>query len=121
MKDDYLSGRVGGSRLQTDPFDINIRATHAFPGIGGAKSGMREWASTMNMPHYLTCDLHASPQTKLAEACSIAFKEIVAESRKAIVKAYCYIGEHPDDNGILNIALSFDGSCKRGATHPTIV
>ena len=63
----------------------------------------------MNMSHYSSCDLYASAHTKIANASSITFKEIVAESRKAIVKAYGEIGEHPDDNGILNIAVSFDG------------
>ena len=78
---------------------------------------MREWASTMNMPHYLSRDSYSGTHNKIAKASSITFREIVAESREAIVKAYGEIGEYPDDNGILNIAVSFDGSWqKRGYT-----
>eukprot|EP00112_Aurelia_sp_Birch-Aquarium-sp1_P015507 Seg3441.4 transcript_id=Seg3441.4/GoldUCD/mRNA.D3Y31 product="hypothetical protein" protein_id=Seg3441.4/GoldUCD/D3Y31 len=103
--------------LQINCLDINIRAILAFRGIGCGYSAMREWASTMNMPHYLSCDAYASAHNKIAKASSNTFKEIVAESRKAIVNAYGEIGEHPDDTGILNIAVSFDGAWqKRGHT-----
>ena len=38
-------------------------------------------------------------------------------SRESIVTAYNEIDKHPDENGILNFAVSFDGSWqKRGFT-----
>lgn len=111
VKEDYLCEQVGGSKLQTDPFDINIRATLAFCGIGCGYSAMRELAGT-NMPHYLSRDAYTSAHKKIGKASSNTFKEIVAESSKAIY--------HPDDKGILNIAVPFDGSWQKGATHPTM-
>ena len=117
VKEDFLCERVGGSKSQTDPFDVNLRATLAFRGIGCGHSAMKEWASTMNLAHVMSYDAYRTAHQKIADASRHTFQEIASKSREAIVSAYNEIGEHPDENGILNIAVSFDGSWqKRGFT-----
>ena len=117
VKEDFLCERVGGSKSQTDPFDINLRATLAFRGIGCGHSAMKEWASTMNLPHLVSYDSYRTAHQKIADASKQTFQEIVSKSRESIVTAYKEIDEHPDEYGILNIAVSFDGSWqKRGFT-----
>ena len=117
VKEDFLCERLGGSKSQTDPFDVNLRATLAFRGIDCGHSAMKEWASTMNLPHVMSYDAYRTAHQKIADASKNTFQEIASKSREAIVNAYNEIGEHPDENGILNIAVSFDGSWqKRGFT-----
>ena len=117
VKEDFLCERVVESKSQTDPFGVNLRATLAFRGIGCGHSAMKEWASTMNLAHVMSYDAYRTAHQKIADASRHTFQEIARKSREAIVSAYNEIGEHPDENGILNIAVSFDGSWqKRGFT-----
>ena len=114
-KENYLCERVGGSKSPNEPFDINIRATLAFRGIGCGYSAMRDWASVMDMPYSISRDSHTRAHHKIEEASKATFNEMVKQSRDAIGQAYDEIGVYPDGNGILNIGVSFDGSWqKRG-------
>ena len=80
---------------------------------------MKEWASTMNLPHLVSSDSYRTAHQKIADASKQTFQEIVLSlgSRESIVTAQNDIDKHPDENGILTIAVSFDGSWqKRGFT-----
>ena len=50
---------------------------------------------------------------KITGANAATFKDIVAKSREAIGEAYSAVGVVPDENGVLNIGVSFDGSWQR--------
>ena len=117
VKENVLCERVGGSKSQTNPYDINLRATLAFRVLGCGHSAMKEGASTMNLPHLVSYDSYRTAHQKIADASKQTFQGIVSKSRESIVTAYKEIDEHPDENGILTIAVSFDGSWqKRGFT-----
>eukprot|EP00795_Rhopilema_esculentum_P017497 gene17497-9115_t len=117
VKANYLCERVGGDKSPNKPFDVNIRATLAFRGIGCGYSAMKKWANTMNMPYALSRDAHVNAQNKVSEACCKVFQDISVQTRKAIEEAYCEVGVYPDHQSVLNIGVSFDGSWqKRGFT-----
>ena len=64
----------------------------------------------MNMPYYLSQDLYTKLHQKITKASSKTFKEMSKQSRVAIAAAYEDVGVYPDDQGILNIGASYDGS-----------
>ena len=71
----------------------------------------------MNLQYVMCYDAYRTAHQKIADASRHTFQEIAIKSREAIVNAYNEIDEHPDENGILSIAVSFDGSWqKRGFT-----
>ncbi len=106
---------VGGSTAANVPFDINTRSVLAFRGIGCGHSAMSDWAGVMNMPYTLSRDSYTKTHERIEVSSSITFDEISNQSRAAIEKAYAELGIHPDGDGILNVAVSYDGSWqKRG-------
>ena len=109
----FLCERVGNSRSQNVPFDINVRATLAFRGIGCGFSAMKEWSGMMNMPFVLTQNSYIEHNNKLEQGSMKAFKQMSQEATKGIIKAYSAIGVQPDDQGILDIAVSYDGAWQR--------
>ena len=109
----FLCERVGNSQSQNIPFDINVRATLAFRGIGCGFSAMKEWSGMMNMPFVLTQNSYIEHNNKLEEGSRKAFNQIGQETTKEIFKAYSAVGVQPDDQGILDIAVSYDGAWQR--------
>lgn len=114
----YLCQRLGASKFSNVPFDINIRATLAFRGIGCGYSAMQNWASVMNLPCKLSRELYASSQKKIEKnAAMMTFEDMSKKSNYEIRKAYGEVGVQPDSEGTLDIGVSFDGSWqKRGHT-----
>lgn len=107
--------RVGNSQSPNVPFDINIRSTLAFRGIGSGFSSMKEWASMMNMPCVLSQNAYIMHNNKLEQGSMDTFRVMSETTDKAIFKAYKDVGVEPDEDGILNIAVSYDGAWqKRG-------
>ena len=81
IDEQFTCKRVGGSESSRSPFDINMRATMAFRGIGCGYAAMSEWSGTMNMPSHLSQNAYTSNHSKLQTASKETFKVIVAESR----------------------------------------
>ena len=109
----FLCSRVGGTDSRRVPFEINILGTLAFRGIGCGYSAMKEWCNTMNMPYNISQNMYAKNHQKISEACGETFKEITKTSRIAIIDAYKEIGVEPDEEGVLDIGVSYDGSWHR--------
>ena len=115
IHEDFLCKRVGNSKSRQIPFEINLLSTLAFRGIGSGHSAMKDWSGTMNMTHCLSQDAYRGMNSKLNEAGKDTFQSISVTTHKKIVEEYSKIGIFPDDDGILDIDVSFDGSWqKRG-------
>ena len=82
------------------PFEINVRATLAFRGMGCGFSAMKEWSGIMNMPFVLTQNSYIEHNNKLELGSMKACKQMSQEATKGIVKAYSTTGVQPDDQGI---------------------
>ena len=67
----------------------------------------------MNMPYDISYNLYSKNHQKIAEASADTFKDIVVKSKGAITEAYKAVGVVPDEDGILNSGVSFDGSWQR--------
>ena len=115
LYDGHLCKRVGNSVSTRSPFEVNLLATVAFRGIGCGYSAINDWCGTMNIAHSLSKNGYQKAQKKLEGASKLAFKELSEESVQAIFRSYAEDGVQPDQDGILDIAVSFDGSWqKRG-------
>ncbi len=107
--------RIDGSSSSRQPFDVNLRAVLAFRGIGSGFSSMNDWCGIMNFPNCLAHKSYSSNQSKLREASMETFDRISKDSIKSITAAYEAIGTKPDEQGVLDIAVSYDGTWqKRG-------
>ena len=94
-----------------------MRAVLAFRGVGCGYSVMKEWGSIMDMPFIPSKDTYTSMHNRIEKAATATFKSISQQSRDIIAKEYEKIGVHEDDQGILDIAVSYDGTWqKRGHT-----
>ena len=112
---DYLCKRVGNSSSTRSPFEVNVLSTLAFRGIGCGFSAMKNWSGTMNMLNCLSQDSYHQNQLKVAEASKNTFEDISNKSVKVIFDAYSKLGVDPDEKGVLDIGVTFDGSWqKRG-------
>ena len=111
-----LCNKIEGPEVgRTQTFDINVRATLAFRGIGCGYSSMIHFLGLMNMPYSPSQNLYRKNLLKIETAATQAFQSISKRTHLAIRSAYQDIGVHPDENGILDIAVSFDISWqKRG-------
>ena len=107
----FMSSRLGDSKKA--PFEVNIRAVLAFRSIGCGFSSIRDWCSTMNLPNCISREAYSNSHHKIGEASKATFDQILKSSREAIQTAYKDIGIVPDEQGILDIAVSFDGSWQR--------
>ena len=113
ISEDFLCKRVGDSSSSSVPFEVNIQAVLAFRGIGCGLSGIREWCGLMNMPYHLSQDGYTSLHEKLNVGSIATFQEIQKKSIGAIFSAYGETGVFPDDEGVLDVAVSFDGAWQR--------
>lgn len=112
---DYLCERVGRASSSRVPFELNLRAVLAFRGIGCGQAAMREWCSIMNMPSTLSKDAYNQSSKKLLEASVSTADAVSKKSVEKIVESYSVLGVEPDEDGVLDIGVSFDGSWhKRG-------
>ena len=113
----YLCERLANSTSKNAPFDINIRSVLAFRGVGCGYSAMKEWGSIMDMPFVPSQDTYTKAHNKIEEASTKTFTTVKEHSRSVIRDAYSAVGVLEDENGILDIAVSYDGSWqKRGYT-----
>ena len=109
----FMCNRLGKSDSTKVSFEINTLATLAFRGMGCGYSATKEWCNTMNMPYDISYNLYSKNHQKIAEASAVTFKDIVVKSREAIAEAYSAVGVVQDEDGVLNIGVSFDGSWQR--------
>ena len=112
IDESFLCGRAGNSSANV-PFEINTRAMLAFRRIGCGFSQIKTWCGVMNMPYNISHDTYSNHVEKIHQASIATFEEITKDSLKAIQSAYKDPGELPDENGILDISVSFDGSWQR--------
>eukprot|EP00794_Sanderia_malayensis_P018474 gene18474-biopygen15564 len=113
-QDEYLSQRVGEpEKKKNAPFDVNVRATLAFRGVGCGHAAMKEWCGTMNMPAVLSKASFIEINNRLEDAATKTFKSISLQSREMIKAAYADVGIKEDKDGILDIAVSYDGTWQR--------
>ena len=111
----YSCQRVGDAHSSNVPFDVNIHAVFAFRGVGCGFSAIKKWCGLMNFPSCLAYNTYSSNLTKLESSSRQTFEEIKKTTGKAIRDAYADVVVLPDQDGVLNIAVSYDGSWqKRG-------
>lgn len=106
----YMCNRVSDSSSGSVAFGINIRTVLAFRGVGCGHSAIRKWCGIMNMPYSLSKNGYSKNQKKIEEAALKTFESISDSSRSGIVAAYEDIGVEPDEQGVLDIGVTFDGS-----------
>ena len=117
-RSEYSSRRIGQpGNLKNAPFDVNARSTLAFRGVGCGHSAMKEWCGTMNMSTVLSKNAYTNTHNRLEEAASKTFESVAQSTRELLKEAYSEIGVSEDENGILDVAVSYDGTWqKRGHT-----
>ena len=113
VSEDFLCKRVDDSASPNVPFEVNMQAVLAFRGIGCGFTAIREWCGIMNMPYHLSQNGYASIHERLNSASKSLFKDIQKKSTEAIFSAYAETGVLPDANGVLDVAVSFDGAWQR--------
>ena len=106
--EEFLSKRADGSCSSQVPFEVNLKAVLAFRGIGCGYSSIKEWCGIINMPYRISQDTYTNTHSKLNVASQSTFREIQKKSIEAIFKAYSETGATPDQNGILDIAVSLE-------------
>ena len=109
----YLCQRIGQSKSQNVPFDINMRAVLALRGVGCGYSAMKEWGSIMDMPFIPSQDTYTKMHKRIEKAATATFKSISQQSRDIIANAYEEVGVREDDQGILDNAVSYDGTWQK--------
>ncbi len=117
-REEYSSQRIGqpGSGKNT-PFDVNVRSTLAFRGVGCGYSAMKEWCGMMNMSSVLSKNAYINTNNKIEEAASKTFKSVAETTREILKDAYAEVGVNEDKDGILDVSVSYDGTWqKRGHT-----
>jgi len=113
--EEYLCKRVYDSKANRAPFELNMLAAVAFRGIGCGYSAMEDWCGNMNIVHCQNSSAYQKNCERLRVASQETFEKVRDESVEKIFKEYEKLGVLPDDNGVLDIAVSFDGSWqKRG-------
>eukprot|EP00795_Rhopilema_esculentum_P011842 gene11842-2380_t len=95
------------------PFELTTRGILAFRGIGCGYSDITEWCGMMKMPNKMIHDTYTKHNAKVLEASKSCFKNVKEKSIDVLKQAYRDIGVVPDENGILNIFVSFDGTWQR--------
>ena len=113
VSEDFLCKRVGDSASSNVPFEVNMQAVLAFRGIGCGFTAIREWRGIMNMPYHLSQDGYTTIHERLNSASKSCFKDIQQKSIEAVFSAYAETGVYPDANGVLDVAVSFDGAWQR--------
>ena len=116
IAENYLSHRVEDSDCKSkDSFDINVRSILAFRGIGCGYESMQQWLALMNMPYSPSLNAYHKNLQKIELGALKCFETISERTHAVIREAYEKVGVLPDKEGILDLAVSFDGSWqKRG-------
>ena len=115
IAEEVLSERVvsNNEAIGRSPFEINLRAAVAFRGIGCGHSALTEWGSIMNMPRLLAKTTFQSLQERVCEGSRKACNEVLQKTVEKVKMAYKKIGVVPDEDGNLDISVSFDGTWQR--------
>ena len=71
----------------------------------------------MNMHNFLGQDSYHQNLMKVAEASKHTFNDVPKKSVETICNGYAEKGVKPNDEGVLDIGVSFDRSWRKGATH----
>ena len=74
---------------------------------------MQDMCGVMNMPWSMSQDTYTGHIDKIHSASMEMAQKVQEESVEIIRDAYKDIGIHPDQDGVLNIAVSFDGAWHR--------
>ncbi len=80
ISDQFLCNRVNDSESYRTPFEVNMRATVAFRGIGFRHSALQEWCSLMYMPNCLSKQAFQNMQDKVLEGNQSTFQEVLKMS-----------------------------------------
>ena len=113
--EEYLSEKAGESQTPNDPFEVNVRAVFAFMGIGCGFNAMKDWSTLMNLPNSPNKFTYRGVKEKIVTGSKETFNEVSAISVDIIRRTYENNGMLPDKDGILDIAVSYDGTWqKRG-------
>ncbi len=111
--EDFLCQRVGNTSSSRSPFEINLLSTLAFRGIGCGYSAMKEWSGTMNLSHCMSQNAFSHCQEKINVASKETFDSMKDTTLKKLHEEYEKVGTLPDEDGVLDIGVSFDGSWHR--------
>ena len=105
----FLCDRVGGGQSTRQPFEVNTRAVMAFRGIGCGFTAVKDWCSLMNMPHSMSKCTYTTRQTEIHATSVDITAKVMERSVCSIRSAYQDMGITEDKDGIMDIAVSFDG------------
>ena len=109
----FLCDRVGGEQSTRQPFEVNTRAVVAFRGIGCGFTAVKDWCSLMNMPNSMSKCTYTARQTEIHAASVDTVAKVMEKSVSSIRSAYQDMGIIEDKDGIMDIAVSFDGAWHR--------
>ena len=116
----YLSERVGGSQSSKAPFEVNLRSTFAFMGIGCGYSAIRDWSTVMNTSSYMSKLAFQGSKNNIIAGSRESFEEIAKRSVEKIRERYRELGIVPDKDDVLDVAVSLMGVGIVVDTHPTM-
>ena len=119
IRESYLSERIKSSQPGNSTFEVNVRSAFAFMGLGCGYNAMRDWTGMMNIPSCPNKKPYHSSKDKLLTGSKETFQETAKQSVDIIRSKYAEIGVMPDKDGILDIAVSYDGTWQRrgGGVH----
>ena len=106
----FLSERVGGSKSSKAPFEVNVRSTFAFMGIGCGYSAIRDWSSVMNTPSCMSKLAFQGAKSNIISGGRKSFEEISKRSVEKIHERYGELGILLDKDIVLDNAVSYAGS-----------
>ena len=116
----YLSERVGGSQSSKAPFEVNLRSTFAFMGIGCGYSATRDWSTVMNTSSYMSKLAFQGSKNNIIAGSRESLEEIAKRSVEKIRERYRELGIVPDKDDVLDVAVSLMGVGIVVDTHPTM-
>ena len=98
-------------------FDINRRATFLATQLGLGNAGLEELSFFLGMPQTITGPSYSMHIGAIDAAIKRVVESHFYEAAQRLRQSVAEEGEQPDEEGILDVAVSFDGSwMKRGFT-----
>ncbi|KAE8742809.1 hypothetical protein FOCC_FOCC011667 [Frankliniella occidentalis] len=110
--DSYTSQRVTESGTSRPPFEVNKKMTTAFLDIGCGHSAMLRFCSAMGM-NSLEHSAFYLHMHRLQEETKEIREKILEESRAAVHAAYIELDSTLEDQPLLELTISIDGSWHR--------
>ena len=96
-----------------EPFEVNTTAVVAFKGVICGFNAMKDGCNLMNIPNSMSKCTYTTRQADIHSAITDAAAKMAEKSVCAIKSAYHNTGFVENKDGIVDIAVSFDGTWHR--------